>query len=137
MDKCVINELKNRVSSVELRENALQKELTGLVKEKTMILELVKYYESLDYDSIEEEHNITMRLVGGQSPNKLFKYENEVKLSLLHGQRLSAKQLSIKVSAKLSEPVSYDVMYHALDRMVKANKLGRYKNLFYKKEGND
>jgi len=62
MLKKILKELKTREELINNRLAALQTEATNLTNELNHIQALVKYYDKLEYDSIEEERRVTQAL---------------------------------------------------------------------------
>ena len=59
MLKKILKELKTREELINNRLAALQTEATNLTNELNHIQVLIKYYDQLEYDSIEEERRVT------------------------------------------------------------------------------
>ena len=62
MLKKILKELKIREELISNRLAALQIEATNLTNELNHVQALVKYYDKLEYDSIEEERRVTQAL---------------------------------------------------------------------------
>ena len=62
MLKKMLKELKIREELISNRLAALQTEATNLTDELSHVQALVKYYDKLEYDSIEEERRVTQAL---------------------------------------------------------------------------
>ena len=62
MLKKILKELKIREELISNRLAALQTEATNLTDELSHVQALVKYYDKLEYDSIEEERRVTQAL---------------------------------------------------------------------------
>jgi len=62
MLKKILKELKTREELINNRLAALQTEATNLTNELNHIQALIKYYDKLEYDSIEEERRVTQAL---------------------------------------------------------------------------
>ena len=62
MLKKMLKELKIREELINNRLAALQTEATNLTDELNHVQALVKYYDKLEYDSIEEERRVTQAL---------------------------------------------------------------------------
>ena len=62
MLKKILKELKIREELINNRLTALQIEATNLTNELNHVQALVKYYDKLEYDSIEEERRVTQAL---------------------------------------------------------------------------
>ena len=62
MLKKMLKELKIREELISNRLAALQTEATNLTNELSHVQALVKYYDKLEYDSIEEERRVTQAL---------------------------------------------------------------------------
>ncbi len=62
MLKKILKELKTREELINNRLAALQTEATNLTNELNHIQALIKHYDQLEYDSIEEERRVTQAL---------------------------------------------------------------------------
>lgn len=62
MIKDMLKELKKREEQINNRLAALQTEATNLTDELSHVQALVKYYDKLEYDPIEEERRVTQAL---------------------------------------------------------------------------
>jgi len=141
MLKKILKELKIREELISNRLAALQIEATNLTNELNHVQALVKYYDKLEYDSIEEERRVTQALnkfKTRRTPNRKgrSKYKEMLEAIFTDGKSHNFTAIKKMLEDLTGEPMNPGKAYRAIQWAVDNGLIEKVaKGLYQRKDG--
>lgn len=139
MDKVTIKNLITRSALVKLRLNALNKEQSELMEEDVLLDKLISHYGNLEYDSIEEERNVTEAILN-KPAKESSKRESKGKskydaiFSIIfeeHPNGLTLTNLSRYVNELSDKKIVMGTIYRVIETAITYGKATKEDKLYY------
>lgn len=142
MDNKVLNEMQKRLYLLDCRLNALEKERQTLLKERELLEPLMKHYDSMPYDSIEEERRVTQQIAatsiksepnrGGRKTGQS-KYQESLECAIENtGKEWSTNaDITAVLNELLDKPIRPQQVFNLLKAQIASGRVIKHGN-FYK-----